>query len=97
MKNKTLEEIEDEIKSIGRKRDNAIIDVDSWQKKLEELMEMYYDIHPDYVKVNCIICGGKGYIQSEDKKITCRNDVIPQLSCNGKGYMWMKLWKDENI
>jgi len=92
---RTVEEIKDDIDSIARKRDTALLEMNDYQKKLEELSNEYYEADSSYVKVQCLTCGGVGYIPSEDgsKKVVCKNEALPMLSCNGKGYIWMKKWK----
>jgi len=83
---KTKEDIEDEIKSVSRKRDLAIIKAQELQDSLIKLAEELYELRPDFVKVECIRCGGLGYLQDENKK-----KHICDI-CQGKEYTWMKLY-----
>lgn len=84
---KTVEEIEDEIKSLSRKRDKHLIQANEIQEQLLKLAEEMYEINPKYVKVDCLICGGKGYIQTEEnKKVKCN-------VCEMKSYIWAKVYE----
>ena len=87
-KKRTLEDIEDEIKSLSRKRDLVIIEIDKHQKQLESLMEEYYSMSKDYVKIVCLGCSGIGYIEDEKKtKHRCP-------ACKGKQFIWAKLYTE---
>jgi len=92
----TLEEIQDEMKTLSRKRDLAIIEADKYQKSLQELSVKFLEIHPDFIKIKCLTCGGKGYIAADDgKKKICMNPNFPLLSCGGKGYIMLEKYKEE--
>ena len=89
MKTRTIEEIEDEIKSLSRKRDVAMLDANKHQEKLLTLLEELYELRPNYVKVDCFRCGAVGYLQGDDgKKHIC--DL-----CAGKEFTWMKLYEKD--
>jgi len=86
MKQKTVEDIEDEIKSVSRKRDITIVEAQKYQDQLVALAEQLYEIDPQYIKVECFRCGGVGYLKGEDdKKHICE-------LCGGKEYTWMKIY-----
>ena len=88
---KKLDEIKDELESKIRVRDETVIDLNKKQKEIENLMEEYMEKNPEYVKVECLTCGGQGYIQTDEgKKRVCMNPQFPMLSCSGKGYNWLK-------
>jgi len=92
----TLEEIQDEMKTLSRKRDLAIIEADKIQKELQALSQKFLESHPDFIKIRCLTCGGKGYVDSNDgKKKICMNPNFPMLSCNGKGYIMLEKYKEE--
>ncbi len=78
-------EIEDKIKSLARKRDEKVLELDKLQKKLLVLMEEYYQVDDTMIQTECISCGGVGYGKSEqgDKKVICQ-------ICLGKCYNWMR-------
>ena len=85
---KTKEDIEDEMKSLARQRDELIVKANDLQNKLIGLEEMFLSMDKSFVKVECFNpgCFGTGYIRGEDKKLReC------QL-CSGKGYKWMKIY-----
>ena len=85
------EDIEDKLNSTIRKRDKLIIELNNVQKEIEELAESYKELDDNYVKVNCLTCGGSGIIEDKDtgRKVICKNPMIPELGCNGKGYLWL--------
>ena len=83
------DDLEDKIKSLARKRDNAVLELDKYQKELQILMEEYYEVSDEYVKVECIQCRGVGYIKGEDnKKHLCG-------VCGGNNFLWLKKWKEK--
>ena len=90
--NKELNELEDQIATLARKRDQCLIDANNLQKQLLDLQEKYHSLSPEYEKLVCLTCGGQGYFQDEEsgKKVKCSNPQLPGLSCGGKGYIWLK-------
>jgi len=90
-KKKTLEELEDEIKSISRKKMHLIVEAQEIDKKIEEISEEYYALSPEHVKVCCFQCAGSqlpGYVPDEQGK----NVKCPL--CHGMAFLWMKLYKE---
>jgi len=85
MKNK--DELEDEIKSLARKRDEVVLKLNKLQEELIEKSEEYYALDPEMVKIICIGCAGTGYIKEGEKKQLCR-------ICGGKQYNWVKRFKE---
>jgi len=92
---KKPEEIEDEIKSLSTKRDKMLIEVNDIQNRILDLAEQFKAASGKYVSVECLTCGGDGYIVDKDtkKKLICKNPTFPFLSCNGKGYIWLKKYE----
>ena len=90
MKEKTLPELEDDIKSLNRKRMKIIVEAGELDKEIGEVSEKFYALNPDYVKVTCPNCLGQGYLKPEDsdKPIKCQ-------VCNLKCYLWMNVWKGD--
>ena len=88
MKKKSKEDIEDELKSIGRKRNELILQLNDIQEKIASLTEQYYEMDPSMVKVVCINCQGTGYIKEGEKKQICK-------LCNGKHYNWFLKFKEQ--
>jgi DNA-directed RNA polymerase subunit RPC12/RpoP len=87
-KKKELEELQEDFNSLTRKRYQAILDVDKITKELVELAQKIYETSPDYVKVVCLNCGGRGYNETDDgKKVKCK-------VCDGKLFMWVKRFKE---
>ena len=83
------ETLEDKIKSVMRKRDEAYVEFNSKQQELNKLMELYYEEGDTHEKIVCINCGGQGYVQIEDKgKQICK-------ACNGKKYLWLPKFKEQ--
>jgi len=83
------EELEDKIKSLGRKRDNAYLESNKNKKEIEDLMEEYYEATDTHTKVICINCGGRDYVETEEgKKQVCQ-------VCKGKKYIWLPKYKEE--
>ena len=89
MPKKTKEDIEDDIKSLNRKRNEMLIELNTLQEKLITLTESYYNMDDSMVKVVCINCNGVGYIKEGEKKTICK-------LCNGKQYNWLMKYKGEN-
>ncbi|MBE3093700.1 MAG: hypothetical protein IMZ52_01625 [Actinobacteria bacterium] len=88
LKKKTPEELQDEFNALTRKRYQLILDVDKATKELMELAEKVYEASPEYVRIVCLNCGGKGILDTEEgKKVKCN-------VCNMKCYMWSKLFKE---
>lgn len=85
---KDLEDLLDEIQSMARKRDKLILELDEIQKSLEKKAEEYNELDPTKIKINCIICGGKGWQEVEGKKRVCPG-------CNSFGYMWGTIFVEE--
>jgi len=81
-----LEEIEDDVKSLQRKIQQGIVDLDNLQKELEKKSEIYYEINPDYIKATCFSCYATGYYKAEDGS----KKVCP--ICKGNQWYWVKKW-----
>lgn len=96
VKEKTIENYEDELKSLTRKKMQLIVDADELDKKLAEVGEKFFELSPDYAKVICLTCNGEGIIKNEQtgKREICKNQMLPQLACGGKRYIWMKLFQE---
>jgi hypothetical protein len=93
----TKEEIEDQIKSIARKRDKTFLELNEYQKQLQMLADQFKEVSEDFVKVVCPTCEGVGYIEDKDKKKhVCDNQMIPEFSCRGKQYIWMRKYEKKN-
>ncbi len=86
MKNK--EDLEDEIKSMARKRDEHILEANKIQEEMINKVEQLYAMDENMVKIACINCGGLGYSKEGEKKIACK-------LCNMKRYNWMPKFKEE--
>ena len=82
-----LEEVQDGLKSILDKRDRMIVKVQETQKQVEERMKEFYELSPDYVKIECPNCLGKGMGKNEEGK----NVLCP--SCRGECFIWAKIYK----
>jgi len=88
MNEKTLEELQDEFNSLSRKRMKQIIELEETTKELVGLAEKVYERSPEYVKVVCLSCNGKGTVDTEEgKKIRCQ-------VCQGKCFMWVKRFQE---
>lgn len=82
------EEIEDEIKSLTRKRDEHLAKANEIQEQVINKVEILYSLDKDMIRINCINCNSLGYTKEGEKKTLCR-------LCNGKRYNWMKVFKEE--
>lgn len=88
-----IDKIKKDIDDIADKRDELLLEVKDYQEQLEKLSEEYYKANPDYIEISCPTCGGVGHYKGEDGKLhPCKNEQLPMFSCNGKGYIWMKVW-----
>ena len=83
-----LEEIDDELNSLMRKRDKNIVEINKIQEDLLKLLNKKYELDPQMVRVNCIQCNGLGRVKGEDGK-----QVICPL-CGGDGFNWAHLYKE---
>jgi len=86
IKEKSLEDLQDEFNSLTRKRNQLILDLEDATKKLVELSEKIYESSPDYVRVVCPVCNGETTIRNEENKLV-------KCSCYPKGYLYMKKHK----
>ena len=80
-----LDKISDELSKLQKRILMLRKDELELTEKYNELLEEYYRYSPDMVAIVCFGCNGEGWIQQEEKKITCR-------FCKGKGYIWGKKW-----
>ena len=90
MKEKTLEELQDDFNSLSRKRMKQIIELEETTKELVGLAEKVYERSPEYVKVTCPNCNGETVVSSqteEGKKTKCM--------CYPNGYLWLKRFKEK--
>jgi len=78
-----------EIENIKKEINQMIIERDNLTKKINEISveitnktRRLYELSPKYIKVVCPSCGGKGYIQEDNRKRICP-------SCGGVEYLWM--------
>ena len=88
MKTITKEELEDEIKSLARKRDEHFLEANKIQEQMIFKVEQLYAMDDNMVKISCINCGGLGYTKEGEKKAACK-------LCNMKRYNWMPKFKEE--
>jgi len=87
-KKQTLEEIEDDIKSVSRKQAQAFLDYNKCSEELAAKMQEYYELNPAYVKIKCFQCKGTGYLKQPDssgkeRKIKCN-------VCDGNMFLWLE-------
>ena len=82
------EELEDKINSLIRKRDKLIIERDKVEKEIQDLMDKLLSLDKRYVKAQCIVCRGLGYIQADNKKKLCHY-------CGGKQFIWVRKFEEE--
>jgi phage FluMu protein Com len=83
------DELEDEIKSITRKRDKLLVEVNDIGKELGNLLEKYYALDENMVAIKCPRCKGMGYLQdNKGNKQLCD-------TCGGpdKPYIWMEKYE----
>jgi len=82
------EELEDNIKSLEGKILRFQNNLNKMYEKYRELKLKYLMLDPNYVKIECLNCGGKGYLLDENntKKIC--------TLCNGEGFIFAKKWKE---
>jgi len=84
-----VDEINDKLNSLIRQRDKLIIDVNTKNEELIELLEQKYKLDSTMVQVDCIQCNALGRVKSEEgTQIICP-------TCRGTGYIWMKLYTPE--
>lgn len=81
------EDIEDKIKSLTRKQNEKIVEINKIQEEMTSLMESYYSMDDKYVKIFCIGCNGQGYTKEGEKKVLCK-------LCRGKQYNWVVKYKE---
>lgn len=96
-KEKTKEDYKDDIKNLQRKQMQLVVDADKLAKELQEATEKYYELSDEYVKITCLTCGGEGIIKNQEtgKRELCKNEMLPQLACHGKKFIWMKKYEGD--
>ena len=83
-------ELDDKIKSLLRTRNEKVVELNNLNKEIEVLMEQQLALDESKIKVKCIVCSGRGYIESEDgRKVMCQ-------VCGGpdKPYIWAEKYTD---
>jgi len=89
-------DIKNKINKLGEEKEKLAKQILKIDKEIESLMDEYFEKSPEFTKIVCLVCGGKGYIENEDgKKVICRNPSFPMLSCNGKGYIWLRKYEEK--
>ena len=92
-KKETINTLEDEIKSLTRKKMQLILDADKLDKEILKTTEKYYELSPNHVQVECFQCSQsqyKGYVEDPN---TGKNVKCPL--CGSNAYLWMKLFKGD--
>ena len=91
----TLKTLKEKINKLNEEKDKLRLKLERIDRQILRLLDEYYEKSPEFVKVTCITCGGTGYIKDKDgKKHLCSNPSIPFLSCNGKGYIWLRKYEE---
>lgn len=90
------DELEDKLKSLARKRDTLILEIQKLQTEIETIVEQSYAIDDTKIRITCFPlsaggCSGKGYVTLEDGK----KHICPV--CNGKNYIWAEKYKEEKV
>lgn len=87
--NKGLDEINDELTTLIRQRDKLIIETNKVAMNVAKLLETKYELEPSMVRITCVQCGGRDYVEGKDgNKVKCP-------LCNGDKYNWAKLHTEE--
>ena len=84
---KTKHELKDDLENIAKQRSDLLKTLEKLQKRFAEISELIMEQDPEYVKVECVECSGKGYVQLDDKKQLCE-------VCQGRQYIWLKKYEE---
>lgn len=93
-KKETLDELQDKIKSLTRKKYQIIVDADALDKEIMDVSERIYESSPDYVKVVCFQCNGIGYIESDEIDSKGKKKKIKCQICGLRGFLWMRKYSE---
>ena len=92
MSEKTIEdykvELNDKVEKLVRDRNDIIIKAEEINKQLHILMEQQLALDDSKIKIKCLQCGGKGWVDAGDgKKIVCQ-------VCSGLEYLWAEKYTE---
>ena len=76
----------------GLKREYEALQISTEEvmTKMSNAIEELYEVDDIHIKINCIKCDGKGWVQVQSGKQVCP-------VCGNKKYMWVKAWKPEVV
>jgi len=80
------EEIENRIREIEKEEQELQMERRRLLSELERIKEEEKEKSPNFIKIKCPYCDGKGYEPFEDRKIKCHQ-------CDGKGYFWGEIYR----
>ena len=78
------EELEDKIKSIVRKRNELLMELDKLQKEIAILLEQSFSLDESKIKIKCLNCSGVGYKLTDDGK----KQMCPSCGGPDNPYIW---------
>jgi len=89
-------ELEDKIKSLAKKRDTLVLEIQKIQTEIETLVEQSYALDSTKVRITCFPksaggCAGTGYVTLEDGK----KHICPV--CNGKYFLWAEKYTEGKV
>lgn len=96
VKKETLEELEDKIKSLTRKKYQSIIDINDLDNQIAEISKRIYELSPEYIRIICFQCSGIGYVESDETDNKGRKKKVKCPLCGMDGYIWAKIWRNKN-
>ena len=91
---RTLEDIEDEIKTVSRKQAKALIEYNKCSEELKMKMQEYYELDPTFVKIKCFQCKGTGYIKGHDES-TGKERKVKCNVCDGNMFLWLEKYSNK--
>jgi len=79
---RTANDIRVEINQLIQQRGKLFENVNQINSQIGQKYLELYELSPEFIKVVCPNCSGKGFIQEDKRKRVCEN-------CDGREFVWM--------
>ena len=77
------------VDGLKREYEALVVSTEEVMTKMSNAIEELYEVDGIHIKITCLKCDGKGWLQTQNGKQVCP-------VCGNKKYMWAKSW-DTNI
>lgn len=78
------------VDELKREYDALVVSTEEVMTKMSNAIEDLYEVDDVHIKITCLKCNGKGWIQVQNGKQVCP-------VCGNKKYMWAKSWKSDAV